>query len=105
MAFDGTEQLTPFKDLLNSVVDAANARVQAGLATPNIVTQSVPASLAVVFPVAYAAAPVVVATPHTGSPSTRWASVASITATGFTLTTFNGASAGDVTCSWIAVGS
>ncbi len=105
MAFDGTEQLTPLKDLLNSVVDAANAKVQAGTGTRSITTAGVLATGTVTFSPAYSTAPVVLAVAITANPDARHAAPSSITTTGFTINCINETNTSTITYAWVAIGS
>lgn len=105
MAFDGTEQLTPFADLLNDVVDAANARLQAGTVFFDIAEANVGVSVPVVFPVAFSSPPIVIVGTNTNSLTKFLVSAVNATETGFTAVCVNQVDAGDTTGRWIAVGS
>jgi hypothetical protein len=105
MAFDGTEQLTPFKDLLNSVITQANARLQAGTGSRSITTAGVAATMTVTFPVAFATTPVVVVSATTGNPATRHATATAATTTGFTLNAINEDGTTAISFAWVAIGS
>jgi hypothetical protein len=94
------------KDLAD-FLEANNGRIKWGLATIDIVTVNVAATLAVVFPTAYpvGVTPVVVAICRgaTGT-SARFVQVTSESNTGFTLVGVNAANNADMAIGWVAIG-
>lgn len=90
--FSDTDPLTPLEDLLNDVVEAAQATTQRGagtLATSGSGTPGAPAvnSAPVVFPTAFPAGStvIVVASAVTNLPGNRFASAISADENGFTV--------------------
>lgn len=106
MAFDGTEQLTPLKDLLNSVITQAQARLQKG-STSVTFASAASATGTVTFPTPFASAPEVVATIKSASTSPLiGVMVSSPTTTGFTYTLYTvagGTTSANRSFSWVAV--
>jgi len=90
-------------DAMRKLAQSVDNMVQAGVATVNVTTGGTAASTTVTFPVAYASPPVVVVTPQGAASTTQSASAGGPSATSFSCNAVR-ATAGPVTCLWIAVG-
>lgn len=99
----GTDRLMDGDDQIRKLAQSVENMTQAGIAQVNVTTGGTLASLSVTFPVAFAAAPVVVVTPVGTNPPTITAAANTITATAFICVGVRGTS-GLQPVNWFAVG-
>ena len=100
----GTDRLMDGDDQIRKLAQAVENLVQTGTATINVTAANTPVSLAVTFPVAFQATPVVTVTPVTNNPHQVFGSVTARSATGCTVWAARNTGSGSTDVMWTAVG-